>query len=360
MVTIQITGHIRNRHRKHEMTRIGSVELANKVVLAPLAGITDLPFRRLVKAHGCGLVYSEMISSNGLVYNSGKTRQMLASDPEEKPLAVQIFGANPDIMARAAVDVEASGADMIDINFGCSVRKVVKTGAGAALMKTPELAEDVIRAVREAVSIPLTIKIRSGWDRSGKEAFTLLEIAEKNGVDAIAVHPRTAGQGFGGQADWRLIAEIKQQSSLPIIGNGDIKSAEDARRMLEETGCDAVMIGRAAIGNPWIFSETVALLAGCDPPTCSVPDRCDAMHRYLAEAVHRYGEHQACRMMRSRLGWFVKGLPSSSHFRESIKHLATQQEAQILITAYREFLENYSEKRNATATGPAFPSCWKG
>ena len=336
------------------MTRIGSVQLANQVVLAPLAGITDLPFRRLAKDHGCGLVYSEMISSNGLVYNSGKTRQMLASDPAEKPLAVQIFGAGPSIMAQAAREVAASGADIIDINFGCSVKKVIKTGAGAALMRTPELAEAVIRAVREAISIPLTIKIRSGWDSSGKDAFALLEIAEKSGVDAIAVHPRTAGQGFGGRADWRLIAEIKKRATMPVIGNGDIKSAGDARIMLEETGCDAVMIGRAAIGNPWIISETVALLAGGAPPTHSMQDRCDAMHRYLIEAVSRYGEHQACRMMRSRLGWFVKGLPRSSHFRESIKQISTRRKAEALVCDYREFLKKYTGQLKETGAEPDF------
>ena len=336
------------------MTRIGSVQLANPVVLAPLAGITDLPFRRLAKDHGCGLVCSEMISSNGLIYNSAKTRQMLASHPDEKPLAVQIFGASPSIMARAARDVAASGADIIDINFGCSVRKVVKTGAGAALMRTPELAEAIIRAVREAISIPLTIKIRSGWDASGKNAFALIEIAQKNGVDAVTVHPRTAGQGFGGRADWGLIAEIKKRTALPIIGNGDITSAVEARRMLDETGCDAVMIGRAAIGNPWIFSETVALLAGGEPPTHSMHDRCDAMHRYLLDAVGRYGEYQACRMMRSRLGWFVKGLPRSSHFRESIKQISTRQEAETLVGDYREFLKKHSDQLREKGAEPDF------
>ena len=336
------------------MMRIGSVQLANQVVLAPLAGITDLPFRRLAKEHGCGLVCSEMISSNGLIYNSAKTRQMLASHPEEKPLAVQIFGASPSIMAQAARDVADSGADIVDINFGCSVKKVVKTGAGAALMRTPELAEAVIRAVREAISIPLTIKIRSGWDASGKDAFVLIEIAEKCGVDAVTVHPRTAGQGFGGRADWGLIAGIKKRTALPIIGNGDITCAVDARRMMDETGCDAVMIGRAAIGNPWVFSETVALLAGNDSRVPSVNDRCDVMIRYLAEAVARYGEAHACRIMRSRLGWFVKGLPRSSHFRESIKSITTRQEAEILIGNYREFFKKHADQLKESGAEPDF------
>ncbi len=322
--------------------RIGSVLLANKVVLAPLAGITDLPFRRLAKEHGCALVYSEMISANALFYHSEKTRRMLVGDPAEKPLAIQIFGSDPAMMARAAAEVAASGADVLDINFGCSVKKVLKAGAGAALMKAPERAEAVIRAVRAAVSIPLTIKIRSGWDISGRDAFTLVEIAEKCGVDAIAVHPRTAGQGFTGKADWGLIAAIKKRTLLPVIGNGDIKNAEDARRMLDETGCDAVMIGRAAIGNPWIFSQTIALMAGGSAPVPSLIDRWDIMRRYLLSAVDLYGETTACRMMRSRLGWFSKGLPRGALFREAIKHLSSLREAEALLADYREFLQKYN------------------
>lgn len=323
--------------------RIGPIVLANPLILAPLAGITDLPFRLLAREQGCALVYSEMISANGLVYNSGKTRRMLLSDPAEKPLAIQIFGADPTIMARAAQEVAASGAGIIDINFGCSVKKILKSGAGSALMKSPPQAEAIIRAVREAVAIPLTIKIRSGWDASGKDAFTLLDIAQRCGVDAIALHPRTARQGFTGKADWRLIAELKKQSSIPVIGNGDIKSAADARAMMDETGCDAVMIGRAAVGNPWIFSEILAGLAGQAAPPVSIADRFAVMGRYLSAAVSHYGEPTACRMMRSHLGWFVKGLPGSSRFRESIKQLSTQEEGKRLLHDYQVFLLSREE-----------------
>lgn len=323
--------------------RIGPVEISHPVILAPLAGITDSPFRLLAREYGCPLVYSEMISANGLAYHSQRTRRMLANEPAEKPLAIQIFGANPAYMAQAAREAAAAGADMVDINFGCSVRKVLKTGAGAALMKSPAQAEAVIRAVREAIAVPLTIKIRSGWDASGRDAFALVEIAEKCGVDAVAVHPRTATQGFGGRADWRLIAEIKRRAAIPIIGNGDIQTAADVRRMLAETACDAVMIGRAAIGNPWIFAETVALLEGRDWPHPAMTDRCDAMGRYFSAVVAFYGEAAACRMMRSRLGWFVRGLPSSSHFREAIKRLSSRRQGEILIRAYRDFLRDFSD-----------------
>ncbi|MDY6823900.1 MAG: tRNA dihydrouridine synthase DusB [Thermodesulfobacteriota bacterium] len=318
--------------------RIGSVQIDNKTVLAPLAGITDLPFRLLAKGFGCGLVYSEMISSNGLVYKSRKTRTMLARDPAEKPLTVQLFGADPCNMAEAARLVAASGADIIDINCGCSVKKVLKTGAGSALMAEPERAEAVFRAVRDAVEVPVTIKIRSGWDASGDDAFRMVEIANRIGLDAVAIHPRTARQGFSGQADWGVIAAVRRYTDLPVIGNGDVCSADDALRMLEETACDGVMIGRAAIGAPWIFQQVNATLNGDPVVEPSLDDRFMVMHRYLGTAVKHIGEAHACRIMRSRLGWFTKSLPHSAKFRESIKRIATQAEAEHLLTEYHRLL----------------------
>ena len=323
--------------------QIGNLTLDNNVILAPLAGITNLPFRLLAKEAGCGLVCSEMISSHGLVYRSGKTEKMLDSTPEEKPLSVQIFGAKPDILAEAAAIVESSGADIVDINFGCSVRKVLRTGSGAALMKTPDLAEDLLKAVRRVIRIPLTIKIRSGWDPSGAQALNISEIAENCGVDAITVHPRTAGQLFSGRADWSIIAAVKERVSIPVIGNGDIMSANDAVRMLAETGCDAVMIGRKAIGNPAIFSRVLAQINGDEENAEDISQRFDLMIRYLQASVEYIGEEQACRMMRSRLGWFTKGLHKSSHFREAIKHLSSEKEGVELINAYRDELKK-SEK----------------
>ena len=241
---------------------IGRLILENQTILAPLAGITNLPFRLIARRAGCALVCSEMISANGLVRNSPKTIRMLASTPAEKPLAIQIFGSEPAMMAEAAAMVASSGADIVDINFGCSVKKIVKTGAGVALMRELPQATALIRAVRRAVEIPFTIKIRSGWEKSGQQAFELARVAQECGVDAIAVHPRTASQGFGGEADWPLIAAIKKTVSIPVIGNGDIFCADDALRMLMETGCDFVMIGRAAVGNPWIFKQVDARLKG--------------------------------------------------------------------------------------------------
>ncbi len=319
--------------------KIRNVTVATPTVLAPLAGITNLPLRLLAKEAGCGLVCSEMISSNGLVHQSEKTHSLMDSSPVEKPLSVQIFGSDPGIMADAARIVAAAGADLIDINFGCSVRKVLKTGSGSALMKTPDRAREVLTAVRQAVDIPVTIKIRSGWDSSGTQALQIAGIAEDCGVDAIAVHPRTANQGFRGKADWNIIAAVKQQAGIPVIGNGDILTPEDALRMFAQTGCDGVMIGRAAIGNPWIFAGIQALIENRE--TYLEPGlelRFEGMVRYLRASVEYFGEKHACYMMRSRLCWFVKGLRNASHFRESIKKVATEKQALDLIQAYQSTL----------------------
>lgn len=334
--------------------KIGTLTLENKTILAPLAGITNLPFRLIAKEQGCALVCSEMISAYGLVRNSRKTVQMLASSPEEKPLSIQLFGVEPDVMAEAAAMVEASGADVLDINFGCSVKKIIKIDAGAALMREPAAAEALIKSVRSAVKIPFTIKIRTGWEKSGKQALHLAEVAEACGVDAIAVHPRTATQGFGGTADWPLIAAVKQRVSIPVIGNGDIWTADDALNMIEETGCDFIMIGRGAIGNPWIFREVQARLDGRSLPPADLALRFDTMQRYLAATVEYFGEKQACFMMRSRLGWFVKGLPYSSKFREAIKQISSQRQALTLMQSYRDSIQAEEDLPDRGAAGPAY------
>ncbi|MDX1707097.1 MAG: tRNA dihydrouridine synthase DusB [Desulfobacterales bacterium] len=319
--------------------QIGSLKLENQTVLAPLAGITNLPFRLLAKEAGCALVCSEMVSAHGLVNESYRTQQLLDSQPQEKPLSVQIFGSQPDVMAEAARLVEASGADILDINFGCAVRKIIKTGSGVALMRTPDTAAAVMREVRKAVSIPLTVKLRSGWDPTGNQAFEIAKIAESCGVDAIAIHPRTANQGFSGRADWTVIKELKKRVAVPVIGNGDICSADDAIAMLAQTGCDAIMIGRMAIGNPWIFSHVRARLLGEAEPQVGLEQQFELMRRYLQASVKYFGEEIACRMMRSRLCWFAKGLRNSSQFRKSINHISTQAEALQRIEAYQVSLQ---------------------
>lgn len=333
--------------------RIGTLYLANSTVLAPLAGITDLPFRLLVKQSGCALVYSEMISANALVRESTKTLKMLDSRTEEKPLSVQIFGAEPAIMAQAARMAAASGADLVDINCGCAVKKITKTGSGVALMREPKAAEALFRKVRRTVDIPLTIKIRTGWDDSGRQALEFARMAEACGVDAIAVHPRTATQGFRGQSDWSIIAAVKEAVSIPVIGNGDILNARDAVQMEADTGCDAIMIGRAAIGNPWIFSRYLALKTGQAEPSVDLAMRIETMIRYVRAMVAYQGESRACHMLRSRLGWFVKGLPHAGAFREAIKSIAAEDEALAVIEVFHSTLEKRSipEHENEVANG---------
>ena len=315
---------------------IGGVQTGNFTVLAPLAGITNLPLRLLAKRAGCGLVCSEMISSNGLVFGSGKTVQLLDSTPEEKPLSVQLFGSNPAIMADAARIVQASGADIVDINFGCSVKKILKSNSGSALMKDLPLAGRILESVRKAVTIPLTIKIRSGWEPSGRQAIEIVRLAEDCGVDAVAVHPRTATQGFRGTADWSIIAAVKKALAIPVIGNGDVTTPDDALRMLTETGCDGVMVGRAAIGNPMIFGQILAASQGRPVGAADDGRRIDMMLGYLRDSVRYLGEKTACRMMRSRLCWFVKGMRNAGQFSNAIRFIASEKEAVDLIRQYAD------------------------
>ena len=328
---------------------IGDVKLVNPLVLAPMAGITQLPLRRLAKEQGCALVVSEMISANGLVHGGQKTLELLKSHPSERPLSVQIFGKDPEMMREAALLVQDQGADMLDINLGCSVRKIVKQGAGVALMREPDRLACILRAIRAAVRLPVTVKIRSGWDPSGDQAIGIGQMVQDLGIDAVSIHPRTAVQGFTGKADWSLIARLKESLLIPVVGNGDVTEPHDVLKMQQDTGCDAVMIGRAAMGNPWIFSQALDLLNGrpTEPPDLST--RLDTIFRYIHYAVDQFGEMRAVRMMRSRLAWFVKGLPRCSGFRKSIVRLESQEDMLDTVKAYFEALqeEDFSTPRPA-------------
>jgi len=333
--------------------KIGDLDIKGRTVLAPLAGITNLPFRLIARECGCSMVCSEMISSKGLEYNSEKTVQLLRTDPCERPVSVQIFGADAACMARAARYVEArGGVDIIDINFGCSVKKVAKSGAGVALMKDYQNARAIIRAVRKAIFIPFTIKIRSGWESSASQAFDIARMAEDNGVDAIAIHPRTAAQGFRGKADWSVISRLKEMLSIPVIGNGDITTPEEGLAMVNETGCDGVMVGRAAMGNPFIFSGIEALLRGETWYEPSIQDLFRVMERLVDSHVDYLGEKPACRMLRSRLSCFVKGLPGASVFRKELTGIESRNQALSLILAYESTLEG-QEKNSQCSTCPS-------
>ena len=240
---------------------IGNLTLENNIFLAPMAGITDSAFRFLARQMGAGLVFTEMISSEGLIRDHLRTRNLIFHSPEEKPLGVQIFGKNPETLAKAAQIAVLMGADLIDINFGCPAHKVVKKGGGSSLLRQPKVVAEIVKAVREAAEIPLTVKIRSGWDDDSINAVEIAHMVQELGVDAITIHPRTQKQGFSGKADWELIKKVKQEIKIPLIGNGDIRTPEDSWRMLNITGCDAVMVGRGALGNPWIFREILYFLS---------------------------------------------------------------------------------------------------
>jgi tRNA-dihydrouridine synthase B len=317
---------------------VGGITVYPRTVLAPLAGITNLPFRAMVKNKGCGLVCSEMVSANGLVYGSNKTQNMMARNDGESPLSVQIFGSEPGPMAEAARMVEGAGADILDINFGCSVKKVVKTGAGVALMSDLYRSEKILTAVKNAISIPVTIKLRSGWDASGEQALRIAQIAQCCGIDAICLHPRTAKQGFSGKADWSLIARMKQRLSIPLIGNGDIVTPDDAVTMITQTGCDGVMIGRATLADPDIFRRTAHRLAGTPCPPLTLVEHMDMIRRFLDDSVEYQGEAIACPLMRSRLGFLVKGLPGAGAFRKELCALSTRESMRELIDSFEENL----------------------
>jgi len=315
--------------------KIKELEIKGKTVLAPLAGITNLPFRQLVKEIGCAVVCSEMVSAKGLFYNSEKTETLLTSMEAERPLSVQLFGSDPDCLAQAAAFVEQLGvADIIDLNFGCSVKKVVKQGAGVALMKEPKASEIILKAVRKATTLPFTIKIRSGWDGSGQQAIDLAAIAQDAGVDAITLHPRTAGQGFKGIANWDLIQQLKEGLAIPVIGNGDITCVADATRMLAQTKCDAVMVGRAAMSNPYLLAQIEDAVTSGTYKTPEPREIFRAMERLTDLYVAYFGENIAVRMLRGRLAWFVKGLPGCAAFRKDLARIETSGQALDLIRAY--------------------------
>lgn len=328
--------------------RLAPLLIPGSVVLGPMAGITEAPFRGICKRMGARLTYTEMISAKGLHYNpdSAVSKALLTFSAEEVPCAVQIFGSEPQVMAdQAARIVEERQGDVafIDINMGCPMTKVTAKGEGAALMKTPELAAEIVSQVTEACGVPVTVKFRAGWDGNARNAVEYARRMEAAGAAAVAVHGRTREQFYRGRADWQVLAEVKRAVSVPVIGSGDVFSASDAKQMLEQTGVDVVMVARGAQGNPWIFREAAALIERGErlpPPTAF--ERIDmAIHH--AEALQAFGGDHTFPRMRKHVGWYIVGMPGATHVRERVNHIGSHAELRGLLTEYRAYLEQRTE-----------------
>ena len=306
--------------------KIGNVLLENSYVLGPMAGVTDLPFRLLCKEMGCNMLYTEMVSAKAILYKNKNTKELLNIDKNEHPVGVQLFGSDPDIMAQIAAQVEEGECDFIDINMGCPVPKIVNNGEGSALLKQPKLVEEILTKMVKAVNKPVTVKIRKGFENGTVYAVEIAKIAESCGVSAIAVHGRTREQYYSGKADWDVIKDVKKAVKIPVIGNGDIFSAEDAKAMKEYTGCDGLMVARGARGNPWIFREIKEYLENgnvIDKPT--INDIREMIIRHAKMLVNYKGEYTGIREMRKHIAWYTAGLPHSAELRRMCNQIETME-----------------------------------
>lgn len=321
---------------------IGDVSIENRIVLAPMAGICNSAFRRICKEMGAGLIYAEMVSDKAILYNNQKTIDMLYMTDFERPIAQQIFGSDKDSFVFAAKYIyENMHPDIIDINMGCPVPKVaLRAQAGAALLKSPDKIYDIVKAVVEAVPIPVTVKIRSGWDHDHINAVEVAKLVEKAGAQAICVHPRTRSQGYSGKADWNIIKDVKQNVSIPVIGNGDIKSPEDAKRMLDETLCDAVMIGRGVLGNPWLIKNCISYINEGKIVKVSDLEKIDMVLKHLKYLDELKNEKLACLEIRNHIAWYLKGIPGANDVKNKIYKTTKVCDIINILNEFREVLSS--------------------
>ncbi len=328
---------------------IGALRLDNPLILAPMAGITNLPFRLLAKEQGAALVFTEMVSAAGMGQRGPKTMKLMASDPVERPLAVQLFGANPSWLVRGAAIAQEAGADVIDLNMGCPARKVVRHGAGAALLKDFKLIEEIVTAVRREVTVPLTVKTRCGWRPGEGEIMELAPILAGCGVDAVTLHPRYAVQSFSGEADWSFVARLAEVFPKPVIGSGDVTRPQHVLTRLKETGCAGIMIGRGAMGDPWIFSRALAMLDGRPAPEPALEERYRTALTHALTLRDFYGLPKALYMLRGVMMWYTKGLPNSTAFRQSINQVKDFDVLVAKLEEYFAWLADFQEEKAAVA-----------
>lgn len=314
--------------------KIGNVELENPYILAPMAGVTDLPFRLLCKEQGAGLLCMEMVSAKAIQYGNKNTKALLQIHPEETPVSLQLFGSDPDVISEIAKEIEELPFAVLDINMGCPVPKIVKNGEGSALMKEPKLVHEIVQKTVKAIKKPVTVKIRKGFDDSCINAVEIAKIIEDAGAKAVAVHGRTREQYYSGKADWDIIRQVKEAVSIPVIGNGDVTSGERAVAMQKETGCDGVMIGRGAQGNPWIFSELIAYeKTGEIPKRPNLQEIISMMLRHAKLQMEYKGEYLGIREMRKHASWYTAGLPNSAKLRGAMNRVETYEQLESLLSS---------------------------